>query len=263
MRKFIYLFLLLITISLEGQVGINNQTPEAFKVVGKPNDVNYYGGIIPQRIKGNQITAKTYTLAKGGAVVYLTSRPTTLSGQAVYILEPGLYYFNEISPRDFSKEKQPVEYVITVVPDHNSTADILSTSNLLIPANAWLNKNAYLTASKQYTFGTKNYGGLNGFILFKKINGIINVSFQIYSSNDLDAINGNAFINVPDIYSDIGYIPNQIVLLHTENSTQFFPVLLENYAIQIPQTSVIALLASYYTYGEVQGYYNWIKPYLQ
>ncbi|UOE39626.1 hypothetical protein [Chryseobacterium oryzae] len=74
--------------------------------------------LFPNESKGNQLTAKTYTLAKGGAVAYVTTRPTTLSGQAVYILEPGLYYFNEISPRDFSKEKQPVEYVITVVPDH-------------------------------------------------------------------------------------------------------------------------------------------------
>jgi hypothetical protein len=51
-------------------------------------------------------------------------------------------------------------------------------------------------------------------------------------------ITGNAFISIANIYSDIGYIPNQIVLLHTENSTQYFPALLENYAIQIPQTSL-------------------------
>ena len=199
MRKFIYLFLLLITISLEGQVGINNQTPEAtFKVVGKPNDVNYYGGIIPQRIKGNQLTAKTYTLAKGGAVAYMTSRPTTLSGQAVYILEPGLYYFNEISPRDFSKEKQHVEYVITVLPDHNSTADILSTSNLSIPANARVNKNAYLTASKQYTMellkissGTLQNLRINGSLSFTRVDGTL-----YYNYKDIEKMLENKRLNV-------------------------------------------------------------------
>lgn len=264
MRKFIYFFLLLMTISLKAQVGINTQTPETtFEVVGKPNDVNHYDGIMPPRITGDQLATKTYTLSKRGAVVYVTSKPTTLSGQVAFILEPGLYYFDGISWRDFSKEKQPVEYVITLLLDHNSTADISSTYNWSIPADAWGNTNAYLTASKQYTVGSKNYGGLKGFILFRKINGIVNVRFQIYRSSDSDAINGNAFINIQDIYSDIGYIPNQIVLLHTENSTQFFPALLENYAIQIPQTSLTAMSTSYYTYGEVQGYSNWIKPYLQ
>lgn len=84
----------------------------------------------------------------------------------------------------------------------------------------------------------------------------------MYRSSDSAPITGNAFISIASIYSDIGYIPNQIVLLHTENSTQFFPALLENYSIQIPQTSLNAMSTSYYTYGEVQGYSNWIKPYL-
>ncbi|HEX7870804.1 MAG TPA: hypothetical protein VF455_11900 [Chryseobacterium sp.] len=264
MSKYIYFLLILVTISIKGQVGINTQSPEStFEVVGRPNDINHYDGIIPPRITGNQLAAKTYTLAKRGAVVYVTSKPTTLSGQVAYIMEPGLYYFDGISWRDFSKEKQPVEYVITLLLEHNSTAGLVSTSNWSIPVNYWGNTNAYLTASKHYIVGTKNYGGLKGSILFRKVNGIVNVRFQIYRSNDSEPISGNAFLNIPDIYSDIGYIPNQIVLLHTENSTQFFPALLENYAIQIPQTSLTAMSTSYYTYGEVQGYSNWIKPYLQ
>ena len=107
----------------------------------------------------------------------------------------------------------------------------------------------------------QNFGGLKGAITFRKIQGIVNVHFQIYRSSDSAPITGDAFISIANIYSDIGYIPNQIALLHSENSTQYFPALLENYAIQIPQTSLNAMSTSYYyTYGEVQGYSNWRKP---
>lgn len=262
MRKFSYLFSLIL-VSIKGQVGINTQTPEAtLDVVGKPNDVSHYDGIIPPRISGNQLATKTYPLTKKGAVLFATSPPVNLSGQVINVTDPGLYYFDGSLWQAFSKEKQPVEYVIFLSFDHNSTAGISSTSNWSTPVNHWGNTNAYLTASKHYTIGTKNYGGLKGSVLFRKIHGIVNVKFQIFRSFDSDPITGNAFISIPNIYSDIGYIPNQVVLLHSENSTQFFPALLENFAIKIPQSSLNAISTSYYTYGEVQGYSNWIKPYL-
>ena len=70
MKTLIYFFLSFITISVTGQVGINTQTPETtLEVVGKPNDISHYDGIIPPRITGNQLAAKTYSSAKQGAVV--------------------------------------------------------------------------------------------------------------------------------------------------------------------------------------------------
>ena len=157
-------------------------------------------------------------------------------------------------------KKHGLTYSLTL--DPNSTASLTATSVWSTPVNHWGNTNAYLTSSKYYTIGTQNFGGLKGSVSFRKIHGIVNVHFQIYRSSDSSPITGNAFISIADIYSDIGYIPNQIVLLHTENSTQYFPALLENYAIQIPQTSLNAMSTMYYTYGEVQGYTNWKKPYL-
>ena len=263
MRKLSYFLLVISTTSIYGQVGINTQTPEAtLEVVGKPIDVNHYDGIIPPRITGNQLAAKTYSSAKKGAMVYATSPPANLSGQVINVTESGIYYFDGTLWQTFSKEKQPIEYRILLTFDHNSTAGLVATSTWPAPVNYSGNTNAYLTASKYYTIGTKNFGGLKGSILFRKVQGIVNAKFQIYRSNDSEPISGNAFMSIANIYSDIGYIPNQIVLLHTENSTQFFPALLENYAIQIPQTSLTAMSTSYYTYGEVQGYSNWIKPYL-
>ena len=113
--------------------------------------------------------------------------------------------------------------------------------------------NVYLTSAKTYTIGTKNFGGFKGSVLFRKLLGSVNVRFQMYRSYDSAPISGNAFMNISDINNDIGYFPYQIALLHTENSTQHFPALLENNAIQIPQTSLTAMSTSYYTYGEVQG----------
>lgn len=263
MKKLIYSFPLLIITLMQGQVGINTQTPEAtLEVVGKPSNVNHYDGIIPPRITGDQLATKFYTSAKKGAFVFVTSPATNLSGQVINITESGLYYFDGSLWKPFSKEKNPVEYQIFLKFEPTSTAGLTATSNWSAPVNYSGNTNAYLTSTKNYTIGTKNYGGLKGQVLFRKIQGIVNVKFQMYRSYDSEPISGNAFISIADIYSDIGYVPYQMVLLHTENSTQFFPALLENYAIQIPQTSLTAMSTTYYTYGEVQGYSNWVKPML-
>ncbi|MCD1117521.1 hypothetical protein [Chryseobacterium turcicum] len=263
MKKLNYLLLFLSTTLLFGQVGINTQIPEAtLEVVGKPNDVNHYDGIIPPRITGNQLATKTYSSAKKGAVVFATSPATNFSGQVINVTDPGLYYFDGVLWQGFSKEKQPTEYRILLTFDHNSTAGLSATSIWSAPVNYNGNTNAYLTSSKYYTIGTKNYGGLKGSILFRKVQGIVNIKFQIYRSTDSNPIIGNAFISLADIYNDIGYVPHQIALLHTEGSTQFFPALLEFSSLIIPQTSLSAMSTMYYTYGEVQGYSNWIKPYL-
>ena len=44
---------------------INTQTPETtLEVVGKPNDISHYDGIIPPRITGNQLAAKNISIHK-------------------------------------------------------------------------------------------------------------------------------------------------------------------------------------------------------
>ena len=88
MKKSSYLLFVLSTIFIYGQVGINTQTPETtLEVVGKPNDISHYDGIIPPRITGNQLSAKTYSSTKKGAVVYVTSPSSNLTGQVKNITE--------------------------------------------------------------------------------------------------------------------------------------------------------------------------------
>lgn len=254
------LLLVLVTANLFSQVGINTASPETtFEVAGKADDINHYDGILPPRITGDQLSRKTYTLSKKGAVIFITVPATNLSGQVINIKEAGLYYFDGNIWQAFSKEKDPTEYYIQLVLDPDSTEALSATSNWFPPANTWGNTNAYLTSFKKYTIGTKNFGGLNGVIIFRKIQGAINVHFQMYRSPNVP-ITGSAFINLEDLYRDLGYFPSQIVLLHTENSTQYFPALLENFSLQIPQTSLNAMSTIYYTYGDVQGYSYWKRP---
>lgn len=258
MRKLSYFLLVINTTSIYGQVGINTQTPEAtLEVVGKPNDVNHYDGIIPPRISGNQLSVKTYSSEKKGAIVYATARPSNLSGQVINVSEPAPYYFDGSLWQPFSKE--PIEYMVILSFDSNSTTGLTATSGWSPPINYFASTNVYLTSVKTYSIGTKNFGGLKGSVMFRKLLGSVNVRFQIYRSYDSSPISGNAFMNISDINNDIGYFPYQITLLHTENSTQHFPVLLENNAIQIPQTSLTAMSTTYYTYGEAHGYSNKVK----
>ena len=129
MKTLIYFFLSFITISVTGQVGINTQTPETtLEVVGKPNDISHYDGIIPPRITGNQLAAKTYSSAKQGAMVYAISPPSNLTGQVKNITESAPYYFDGTLWQTFSTEVAPIEYYIILTLDPNRTASLTATS---------------------------------------------------------------------------------------------------------------------------------------
>jgi hypothetical protein len=128
MKKLSHLLLALIVVSIQGQVGINTQTPEAtFEVVGKPYDVNHYDGIIPPRITGNQLAAKKYSTAKKGSVVYVTSPPANLSGQVIQIIKSGLYYFDGDLWKSFTRE-DPLNTV--ALNGNTSTVELIVRNSL-------------------------------------------------------------------------------------------------------------------------------------
>lgn len=262
MARLLYILFLIATLSLNAQVGINTKTPEAtLDVVGKPNDLNHYDGIIPPRITGDQLATKFYTSPKEGAIVFVTTPPSILAGQVIHVLEAGLYYFDGNLWQTFSKVFEPIEYRITLAFDSESTDPLTVTSTWGTPVDYYANDNReYLVSQKRYSIGTKNYGGLKGYVVFSKMNGFTNVNFQIYRSNNSIPISEKVVIDITKIYNDFGYVPNQIILLHTDNSADFFPALLENNTIQIPQTSLSKISTVYYTRGEAQGISRIKKP---
>ncbi len=92
------LALLLVFISVNvafTQVGIGTTTPEStLDIVGKPTDTSILDGVIPPRITGDQLRAKTYTSDQVGAIVYVTTADSAPAGQTVEVQAIGYYYFN-------------------------------------------------------------------------------------------------------------------------------------------------------------------------
>ncbi|WP_326982019.1 hypothetical protein VUJ46_17675 [Chryseobacterium sp. MYb264] len=79
-----------------GQVGINIPSPSATLDVQAKNAANAQSleGVIAPRLLGSQLSAKTYTAAQTGAIVYITDATATLTGQTINVSSAGYYYFD-------------------------------------------------------------------------------------------------------------------------------------------------------------------------
>lgn len=78
------------------QVGINTGAPAStFDVQAKnPTNTQSLEGVIAPRLLGSQLSAKTYTSAQTGAIVYITDATATLTGQTINVSSAGYYYFD-------------------------------------------------------------------------------------------------------------------------------------------------------------------------
>jgi hypothetical protein len=97
--KTILFFLLTISVSLMGQVGINTTSPQStLQVVGKATVINSLDGIIAPSITGDQLKLKTYTMQQNGALQYVTQAATIANrtGQTINVDSSGYYYFSVI-----------------------------------------------------------------------------------------------------------------------------------------------------------------------
>lgn len=262
MKSFLLPLIFACGFTANAQVGINTTTPETtLEVVGKPDKPDHFDGIIPPRISGDQLALKNYTPQKKGAVVYITTGATNPVGQVANVTNPGIYFFDGVQWQNMSKEYEPIEYRILLTFDENSTAPLTPTTNWLPEENQYGNTAAYRVSSRYYTIGTKNYNGLKGRISFRKLDGIVNVLFSLFKSNP-SLVSQDTSIYIADVFRDIGYIPMQIALLHRDYSPAYFPALLQNFSITIPKDSFNSLSTDFGTYGEIQGYSQWVKPYL-
>jgi hypothetical protein len=79
------------------KVGIGTITPAStLDIVGQPTNTIILDAVIPPRITGDQLKAKTYTTEQNGAIVYVTVGATgsNISGQTINVLVPGIYSFD-------------------------------------------------------------------------------------------------------------------------------------------------------------------------
>ncbi|MFP3598619.1 hypothetical protein [Chryseobacterium sp. SIMBA_029] len=103
MKNYLFLSLFLVTASIQAQVGINTQTPDAtLDVEGKAATTTIADGIIPPRITKQELAAKSsgiYGFYQTGALVYVTNTTTPTGtipsiAQVAGITNIGYYYFN-------------------------------------------------------------------------------------------------------------------------------------------------------------------------
>ena len=203
MSKFIYFFLLLIAISIEGQVGINTQTPETtLEVVGKPNDSNHYDGILPPKITGDQLAAKRYSSSKKGAIVYVTQPASHLLGQVIHIVEEGYYYFNGQYWNQMFKE--PNYYDAVIVLDETLSANTISEQT------SWKSYLPFPTNPRQHTLSTKIYRlgtsglGITGQIDARRIGTIGYLDVSIICSTPITS--NYVILNLSKPLRDLGFM---------------------------------------------------------
>lgn len=150
MKRLFYFLILLINTQFQSQVGINTQTPNStLEVIGKPDLVNHFDGIIPPKITGNQLANKNYSVLQKGAIVYVTQAATNLSGQVIHVVEEGYYFFNGLFWNQIYKE--PRYYDALIVLDETLAANTISEQT------AWNNYLPFPTNPRQHALSTKIY----------------------------------------------------------------------------------------------------------
>lgn len=97
MKSIFFILFFYSVLQLNAQTGINTIDPKAtLDVVGQPSSITVMDGIIPPRLTGDQLQAKTYTSDQNGAITYATQASSSPAGQTINVTSAGLYVFNSI-----------------------------------------------------------------------------------------------------------------------------------------------------------------------
>ena len=128
MKKLIIIPTILASLLSYSQVGINTTSPKAtLDVVGNPTSPAIFDGVIPPRLTGSQLKAKTYTPAQTGAIVYATAPDPSPSGQTINVATTGLYSFDGTTWLKVNTTAPlPSAQLVLVVKGTGSQADIIS-----------------------------------------------------------------------------------------------------------------------------------------
>lgn len=208
-----------------GSVGINTENPKAtLHVVGNSSDTNSLDGIIAPNIKGDELARKIYNADQTGAVIYVTTPCSDLSGQVINVSKIGYYFFNGSVWLPFNAEEKDtlesvmlrgnfapkkIDFEITVNPfslyyknnnffASNSYNDSSTgTNNILFGQNTGKN---FSTASRNLLFGnsaanyltTGSYNSIFGYNAAYALNVGIENSIFGYLAGQGD-VNGSGY----------------------------------------------------------------------
>ena len=206
MKKLIYFLLLFFTTLFKSQVGINTTSPETtLHVVGKPTDANHFDGIIAPRITGDQLSKKSYSNAKIGTVVFVTSPATNLTGQVIHVVESGYYFFTGNYWVQFLKE--PNYYDALIVLDETLPANSITTNanwNSSLPFSS--NPRQHTYSCRIYKLGTAGLG-ISGQIDARRIGTVGFIDLNITCTNPFVPTNSNyTLLNIQKPLQDLGFM---------------------------------------------------------
>jgi hypothetical protein len=205
MEKLFRVLLFVLAIHIKAQVGVNTQNPSAtLDIVGKPDSLNHFDGIIPPRITGDQLAYKSYSLLQKGAIVYVTQPASNLSGQVIHVVEEGYYYFNGQFWNQMLKE--PTNYDALILLDETLAA------NTIFEQTSWstylpfpTNPRQYALSSKIYRLGTSGLG-ITGQIDARRIGTIGYLDVSINCSTPITS--NYVILNLSKPLRDLGFMSN-------------------------------------------------------
>lgn len=206
MQKIIYSSLLFFSILSNAQVGINTETPETtLEVVGKPNEINHYDGILIPRITGDQLAQKTYSNSKTGTIIFVTTAATNLTGQVVHVVESGYYFFNGNYWVQILKE--PNYYDALIILDETLPANSVTTNanwNSTLPFSS--NPRQHTYSYRIYRLGTAGLG-ISGQIDVRRIGTVGFIDLNITCTSPFVPTNSNyTLLNIQKPLKDLGFM---------------------------------------------------------
>jgi hypothetical protein len=128
MKIFTAPFFLFICMVVQAQVGVGTILPQAtLDITGQPTVATQLDGVIPPRLTGNQLRAKTYTATQTAAIVYVTAADSAPAGQTVDVTQAGYYYFNGTKWIKIAPESN--DWTITGNANTNASTNFIGTTN--------------------------------------------------------------------------------------------------------------------------------------
>ncbi len=197
MKQLSSAILLLFSLVLHAQVGINTTDPKAnLDVVGNPTNTSSPDGIIPPRLTRNQLISKStvYNVDQIGALVYVTDTSGTTNTATANVTAAGMYFFDGSVWQRIDSYAETTHTVSTSANTLTSTVDGVTDTTSLI-------------STVQNTSSGNN--------LNTSINGILGSNVSLISSNQM-TVSGNTLTNtINGVVSNSATVPN----LYTANGT--------------------------------------------